>query len=230
VSLTLGKEFVSNEASSLEDVCKDTDYTTPMIFVLSPGSDPLANLTRFAKEKDKKMAAISLGQGQEPIAEKAINDAKNSGEWVVLQNCHLSRTFMPMLENIIEKFSEAELVEIVDDETKAHGAANIMKSLDIKNVIHPDFRLFLTSSPCDFFPITVLQNSVKLTNEPPKGIKANLMKNYTDYADGIIENCKQVEVWRNILYSLTLFHSVVLERRKFGSLGWNKTYDFNDSD
>jgi len=41
-----------------------------------------------------------------------------------------------------------------------------------------NFRLFLTSMPCSYFPIFILQNSAKITNEPPKGLKANVQKTY----------------------------------------------------
>ena len=45
----MGDKFVNPPASTLEDVQKDTDYKTPLIFILSPGADPLLNLMVIIK-------------------------------------------------------------------------------------------------------------------------------------------------------------------------------------
>lgn len=74
------------------------------------------------------------------------------GTWVVLQNVHLAVSWMPKLERICEGFGSAEL--------------------------HGNFRLWLTSYPSKQFPVGILQDSVKIINEPPKGLKANLLQSF----------------------------------------------------
>ena len=46
---------------------------------------------------------------------------------------------------------------------------------------HDDFRLFLTSMPAEFFPASTLENSVKLTVEPPRGLRANLKRTLAEW-------------------------------------------------
>lgn len=57
------------------------------MFVLSTGSDPFGAFLKFATDKGMRdrVNFISLGQGQGPVAEKMITDAKPKGDWVFLQ-------------------------------------------------------------------------------------------------------------------------------------------------
>jgi len=60
--------------------------------LLSKGADPtsavegLANTLKLAKKPE----IISMGEGQEVKAISAINNGKNDGRWVILNNSHLS--------------------------------------------------------------------------------------------------------------------------------------------
>ena len=51
----------------------------------------------------KKLSAISLGQGQGPRAEAMMRQGMDRGRWVFFQNCHLSPSWMPALERLIEQ-------------------------------------------------------------------------------------------------------------------------------
>ena len=61
----LGKQFVENPPVALSSLYADMTNVTPLVFVLSTGSDPMGAFMRFAKEHDyvQKLEAISLGQG-----------------------------------------------------------------------------------------------------------------------------------------------------------------------
>ncbi|XP_032892704.1 dynein heavy chain 1, axonemal [Amblyraja radiata] len=206
VSLNLGQKFIEPQTSDLSAVFKDSAPSIPLIFVLSPGTDPAADLYKFAEEMkfSKKMSAISLGQGQGPRAEAMMHNSMERGKWVFFQNCHLAPSWMPSLER---------LVETVDPDK-----------------VHRDFRVWLTSLPSNTFPVSILQNGSKMTIEPPRGIKANLMKTYTNFSDDFLNSCTRLSDFKSLLFSLCLFHGSIIERRKFGPLGFNIPYEFTDGD
>ena len=201
----LGKRFVIPPTFDLPIIYQDSGVTTPLICVLSAGSDPISAIMRFAEERgmSRKLNSCSLGQGQGDKAKKFIDDAKNRGEWVLLQNCHLAASWMPSLERIVEEFDDS---------------------------LHRDFRLWLTSMPAKEFPVSVLQNGIKMTIEPPQGLRSNILQTYSTIDDKALEDCSKPEAFKTLYFGFCFFHAIVQDRRKFGPIGWNIHYEFTFED
>lgn len=94
---------------------------------------------------------------------------------------------------------------------------------------HPDFRLWLTTNPTEAFPLGILQRSLKVVTEPPNGLKLNMRASYDKITEGVLGECPHA-AFRPLVYVLAFFHGTVQERRKYGKLGWNVPYDFNETD
>ncbi|KAB0795300.1 hypothetical protein PPYR_12139 [Photinus pyralis] len=202
----LGPKFVEPPVLDVKAVFEESIPQTPLIFVLSPGVDPTGALISFADSLDMgdNFHTLSLGQGQAPIATRLITTGIKEGNWVFLANCHLSLSWMPKLDKIVETIQTAK--------------------------VHPDFRLWLSSNPNPDFPLSILQAGIKMTTEPPKGIKANLKRMYQIITEDQFNLCQAREKYKKLLFGLCYFHAILLERKKFQQLGWNVIYSFNDAD
>ncbi|XQJ27193.1 dynein heavy chain, putative [Leishmania guyanensis] len=202
----LGSQFVDPPVFNLKDTFDESINTIPLIFVLSTGVDPTNQLQSLAQREGRELKVLALGQGQGDNAKRALQEYSQTGGWVFLANCHLMVSWLVELEKIIDAIFEQNP--------------------------HRDFRLWLSSVPTPQFPIGVLQRSIKMTTEPPKGIKANMLRLYNMFSEDDLatRSAEHPLVYRNLLYSLCFFHSVLLERRKYGTLGYNVLYDFTSSD
>jgi dynein heavy chain len=207
ISSNIGAEFVEPPSFDLKVVYETSGPKTPLVFVLSPGVDPTAGIQQLAGQLDTRLDNVALGQGQAPTAVRMIEEGLKTGNWVFLANCHLMLSWMPVLEKMIESFIEAK-----DGEP------------------HPNFRLWLSSAPDPRFPISILQRGIKMTTEPPRGLRSNLLTLYNTISEEQFGRCTQVAPYKRLLFGLVWFHAILLERRKFKSLGFNIPYDFNESD
>jgi dynein heavy chain len=206
-----GREYMDCDASSsfqfiLTSTYEDSTTTTPIYFILSPGADPVKEVEAMGKKVVPTFAQcyhnVAMGQGQDVVAMAKLDIAHREGHWVMLQNVHLMPKWCIELEKKLDVFA-------------------------IENS-HPNFRLFLSSDPNKGIPIGILERSIKLTNEPPEGMLANLRRSFALFSKEDFED-RDAKV-KAILFALCHFHSLMLERKKFGPLGYNMNYPFAAGD
>ncbi|XP_053396215.1 dynein axonemal heavy chain 5-like isoform X3 [Mercenaria mercenaria] len=201
IAEAMGTRYAEAVILNMETMHQESTKRTPLICFLSMGSDPTENIMLLAKKLNFSCSAISMGQGQDVHARRLLSVSMAEGKWVLLQNCHLGLDFMD------------ELLETV---------------VSTENV-HEDFRCWLTSEEHKKFPINLLQSSIKFTNEPPMGVKAGLKRTYALVTQEQLEY-SNLPQWKPMLYGVAFLHTTVQERRKFGPIGWNIPYEFNQSD
>lgn len=209
ILLKIGEKFVEAPVLKLTEIFNTSNAITPLIFMVSSGSDPKADFDALSMKMGiKSVSMISLGQNQGPKAERMIKEAcklSGDGGWVFLQNCHLAVSWLSKLESICDEFST--------------------------DTVHPDFRLWMSTMQCAAFPVNLLRNSKKMTIEPPRSFKANLKITYSKMDNKVLDSCKtKPDEFRKLLFGLSIFHAVIQERKKYGSIGWNIPYEFTQED
>jgi len=70
---------------------------------------------------------------------------------------------------------------------------------------------------------------LQVVTEPPNGLKLNMRNTYFKINPTSLMECPH-SAFPSLVFALSFFHAVVQERRKYGKIGWNVSYDFNDSD
>uniref|UniRef100_A0A8D1JL20 AAA+ ATPase domain-containing protein n=1 Tax=Sus scrofa TaxID=9823 RepID=A0A8D1JL20_PIG len=204
VTVTMGEKYVQPPMISFEAIFEQSTPNSPIVFILSPGSDPASDLMKLAERSGfggNRLKFLAMGQGQEKVALQLLETAVARGQWLMLQNCHLLVKWLKDLEKSLERITKP----------------------------HPDFRLWLTTDPTKGFPIGILQKSLKVVTEPPNGLKLNMRATYFKISHEMLDQCPH-PAFKSLVYVLAFFHAVVQERRKFGKIGWNVYYDFNESD
>ncbi len=248
----MGERYVTPPVIDLQNIYEQSSSTRPVVFILSPGADPVADLAKIADKLGfggTRLKSVSLGQGQGPGALQLLETSAQRGQWMLLQNCHLLSDWLQELEKVLERMENP----------------------------NPDFRLWMTTEPTEKFRIGILQRCLKVTpppslnvingllctfciiessfaskkkrmipmlnsllvllydfigqvvTEPPNGLKLNLRSSFHKISDDNFEGCEGT-LYKPLVFTLAFFHAVMQERVKYGKIGWNVAYAFNESD
>ena len=178
----------------------ETEESSGVLFLISPGADPSAELEALAKEVvGGGYQQVPMGQGQQELALRTLRAAAESGQWVCLQNLHLVIAWLPTLEKELSGLKPKK-----------------------------GFRLWMTTEVHGKFPSVLLESSVKVAVESPPGLKRNLDRSYEGWDASAVEGGGVGR--SQALLALAAFHAVCQERRNFIPQGWTKFYEFNLAD
>jgi dynein heavy chain, axonemal len=190
----------------LDNCLADSTPTVPIYFILSPGANVMGDLDYLANKygfvPGDTYHNVSMGQGQDVIAMRNLEMAHRQGHWVVLNNVHLMPRWLIDLEKKLDEFA-----------------------LEGSN---KKFRLFLSSDAANSIPIGLLNRCIKITNEPPAGLKANIKRAFASLNKESFEDFDSK--MKSILFGLCHFHAVMLERKQYGPMGFNMMYPFSIGD
>eukprot|EP00002_Diphylleia_rotans_P035998 TRINITY_DN7896_c0_g1_i2.p1 TRINITY_DN7896_c0_g1~~TRINITY_DN7896_c0_g1_i2.p1 ORF type:complete len:4263 (-),score=670.67 TRINITY_DN7896_c0_g1_i2:89-12877(-) len=203
----MGPQYIEPPLFDLNKSYQESAPTIPIMFILSGSEDPLDLLYQFSTKMGMgtRIQSLSMGKGQTQAAENIIAEAIDRGHWVLLQNCHLALSWMPRLQTIIEEIPTER--------------------------VHHRFRIWMTTLSAPNFPAGLLQMCIKITTEPPTGIRSNMLRSFTSlYEKDEFASITTSERFQRLAFNLSFLHSVIASRRTFGTVGWSSAYDFNDSD
>ena len=190
----------------IDNCLGDSSPSVPIYFIISPGANVMGDLDKLAIKygfiAGDSYHNVSMGQGQDIIAMRNLEMAHRQGHWVILNNVHLMPRWLVELEKRLDEFA-------------LEGS-------------HKKFRLFLSSDASDAIPIGILNRCIKITNEPPAGLKANIKRAFASLSKETFEDYDSK--MKSILFGLCHFHAVMLERKQYGPMGFNMMYPFSVGD
>jgi len=208
----LGLPVRGINSMEIDKVFGNLDNKTPLLIILSSGTDPQDLLLRFSKEKRKILQILTLNNvsnnsiGKKSQFSTSFEKAKETGTWVFIQNCHLSLN------------SLSEITKILENELLS---------------CHQEFRLILTTNPIDFFPLSLISKVFKFAFQKQQTFKSALKEVFNEIPNEdfeAFEKQSNKENWLKTLFNLSVFHAILRTRGNFGSLGFSKPYEFNFGD
>jgi len=154
VTEVLGKGLL-DASGDLGEIVKQVNATTPVALSSSPGFDASYKVDNLVEREHVTCSNIAMGSNEgAATADKAINAAATTGNWVLIKNVHLAPQWLQSLEKRLEALKP-----------------------------NPDFRLFLSMESSPKIPVNLLRASRVLSYEQPAGIRANMKDSLSSLAE-----------------------------------------------
>ncbi|KAL8594105.1 hypothetical protein ACOMHN_000817 [Nucella lapillus] len=246
VTFELGSAVAVADHYNIREVYSSADQFTPTIFLLpseqqgpawdatqgQPYISPVHEVKRLAREvgMEGKVRIINFGvssQGSE--VQQALEDCSQSGNWLLLQNYHLSDEPSPLFFTMMKDLVYARWVEEdlrrENSEVSEEDHSLVTRSRPSTHVqyhrIHPSFRLWITTRADGqrIIPGILIQHGLRVTVEATVNFRSTLQKCYRSTAFLLNKHHstdqESVEQLGRIM-PLALIHAVLLQQSYFG--------------
>lgn len=173
----------------------------PILLSTSENFDVTFKVDQIAVEENIKLTIVSMGskEGVES-ANKEIDGAIMDGSWVLIQNVHLSPSWLTQLERKLEGLQP-----------------------------HQSFRLFLTCNlDSTDIPSGILASSKIVTYESSPVFRDMLLESFNTMMD--LKSVHQASAYKHICFLLSWYHTLIQERLRYVPISFSRRYDINDAD
>jgi dynein heavy chain 1, cytosolic len=148
VHKVFGDHFLDQSVTLSTFVSEVSNSRSPLLLCSTKGFDASTYVTRLATETKARLTSVSMGSAEGyTMADKSIDKAVSSGNWVMLRNVHLCPSWLKKLEKRLYTMSPRD-----------------------------SFRLFLTAEINISIPANLARISQVKVFEAPNGIKASLRR------------------------------------------------------
>jgi dynein heavy chain 1 len=201
VNLVFDRDLLGETIYDLGDmVSSEVDASSPVCLASVAGYDASYRVDNLVALTKARCVSIAMGSQEGfALADQAIAAAARTGNWVLLKNVHLAPSWLSQLEKRLQSLNP-----------------------------NRSFRLFLTMETNPSIPVNILRQGRVLMNEPPPGIRANILESLRTISPARLASGPAEKT--RLYFLLAWFHAVVQERLRYVPLGWSKVYEFNDSD
>ncbi|XP_058454309.1 dynein axonemal heavy chain 2-like isoform X2 [Malaya genurostris] len=212
VGCYLGRKYSDSPHFTINDIFNQSVARTPIMLIASSHGNPWRDVLCLAHSNFANPDENVLYLNANTVSiETIINNLKISvkqEKWLFVNDCHKSKRLLSQLAHVLNFLNQ------INSNSK--------------------FRLWIVIDVnCSYVPVNVVKDCTKFMYNETMGIRQRMHSLYEVIGESRFKkkskNKYHIQL-KKILYSMTFFHALLIERKKFQTLGWMKQYFLNSLD